>query len=142
MTIDMYKADYELCLDCRWPTAENLFHHQCLTGRHDPSVVVYRDKEGKDLVAVRCPRRMSGMIDRKKDYSVNHDAAECERKGQCNFPHTQAEARIWNQYKSAVGPHPPAYQPTQVRRGVLCVHMYTCHIIVQISEVLNCLAVY
>ena len=124
MTIDMCKAEYELCLDCIWPTAESLFHCQCLTGRHDPSVVVYWDKEGKELVAVRYPRNMSGMIDREKDYSVNHDAVECERKGQCSFPHTLAEARIWNWYKLAVGPHPPAHQPTQVRKGVLCVRTH------------------
>ena len=121
MTIDMCEAEYELCLDCRWPTAENFFHHQCLTGRHDPSMVVYRDEESKELVTVRYPRNMSGMIDRKKDYYVQHNTSECKRRTQCSFPHTQAEARIWNQYKLAVGPHPPAHQPAQVRRGVLCV---------------------
>ena len=124
MTIDMCKAEYELCLDCRWPTAENLFHHQCLTGRHDPSVVVYWDKEAKELVTVRYPGNMSGMIDRKKDYYVQHNVAECNRRTQCDFPHTRAEARIWNQYKLAVGPHPPAHQPTQVRR-VSCVYVRT-----------------
>ena len=120
--VGMCKAEYELCLDCRWPTAQNLFRHQCLTGRHKPAVVVYRDDEAKELVTVRYPENMRGMLDRKYDYHVRHYAAECdaaERGRICHFPHTQVEARIWNQYKSAVGPPSAALPPTKVRRCIL-----------------------
>ena len=117
--VGMCKAEYELCLDCRWPTAQNLFRHQCLTGRHKPAVVVYRDDEAKELVTVRYPENMRGMLDRKYDYHVRHYAAECHRGKECSFPHTQVEARIWNQYKSAVGPPSTALPPTKVRRYIL-----------------------
>ena len=110
----MCKAEYELCLDCRWATLKNLFRHQCLTGRHNPTVVVYRDEEAKELVTVRYPENLSGMLERKRDYHVRHNAAECSQGKKCSFPHTQVEARIWNHYKSAVGPHSTALPPTKV----------------------------
>ena len=122
--IGMCKAEYELCLDCRWPAAEKLFRYQCPIRRHKPTVVVYRDEEAKELVTVRYPENLSGMLDRKCDYHVRHNAAECSRGKRCSFPHTQAEARIWNQYKLAVGPHSTAHPPTQVRRcTVVCIFM-------------------
>ena len=120
----MCKAEYELCLDCRWPAAEKLFRYQCLIRQHKPTVVVYRDVEAKELVTVRYPENLSGMLDRKCDYHVKHNAAECFRGKRCSFPHTQAEARIWNQYKLAVGPHSTAHPPTQVRRCTIgCLFM-------------------
>ena len=127
----MCKAEYELCLDCRWATAKKLFQHQCLTGRYNPTVVVYRDEEAKELVTVRYPENLSGMLERKLDYHVRHNAAECSQGKKCSFPHTQVEARIWNHYKTAVGPHSTVLPPTEVRECIPnCVssHLDFCHL--------------